>query len=340
MKKALFLVLVLATCAGMLSCSSERSVFSDKYKHFRYADGDICGLYHGIESLFWRPYIFIGTFTGESVRNTDGLLYKKFHVTEKIKGDVDDDILIRSHALNHEGSVSDLPFVDGEKYLLITNKENNVYVDEYYDQGLVFCPVDAYEDSFMIVLGEYKHLDFMTTGSKKNFKNFGAFLAYLKSMLDTTGTNTIDSYYYTDSDNIRDIITDALQIMKVKVLSRHNGWDKYSFSNYDCRVEKVYKGDYNLEKGSLLGLTFSGEESVYKGSDNNKHVFFFRFYDSDIDLEKTDEYIICTNSHSLIARKGIVSLDYSEEEIIGMIEEIYGEINILEIPEETTGSSE
>ena len=61
-------------------------------------------------------------------------------------------------------------------------------------------------------------------------------------------------------------------------------------------------------------------------------MFFFKFFDADIDLEKTDEYIICTNSHSLIARKGVVSLDYTEEEIISMIEEIYGEINIIEIP--------
>ena len=81
MKKAISLILASAMCICMFSCGrgSSRSVFSDKYKDYWYTETSVDGICHGIESYFRCPYIFIGEFTGETVKNTDGLLYKKFH---------------------------------------------------------------------------------------------------------------------------------------------------------------------------------------------------------------------------------------------------------------------
>ena len=73
-------------------------------------------------------------------------------------------------------------------YLLMTEKINNIYSGEFYLQGVLFCPVDRFEDSFMDVLGERKSLDFMATGSKENFKDYDSFKAYLMSLIETIRT--------------------------------------------------------------------------------------------------------------------------------------------------------
>ena len=186
----------------------------------------------------------------------------------------------------------------------------------------------------MVVLGEGKRLDFMSTASKDNFKDYDSFLAYIKNLLEKNEATISKTPYYIESDDIYDIIKAAPQILKIKVL----GYDRNNENNhlenrYFCIVEKVYKGDYDRVRGSLTLLYFDGEKSIQYPGNDYKHYFSFTLFVDDVDLEKTDEYIICSNSHSLIARKGTISLDYTEEEIIDMITEIYGEINILDIPE-------
>jgi len=333
MKKALIYAIVLLLCICMFSCSTTGRTDTDK-DELKTGEDNSFGVYSGFESkLPSCPYIFIGEFTGIILRNNDGHYYKEFHILEKIKGDVDDFILIfNALAYGLEDHSSDYSFKTGERYLLMTEKINNIYSGEFYLQGVLFCPVDRFEDSFMDVLGERKSLDFMTTGSKENFKDYDSFKAYLMSLIETVEVKGIDWPYYTESEDINDILTAAPQILKVKIVS--NGSKEELYSDYLCRVEKVYKGEYDLERGNLIRLGFSGNTEIQRPSNQRKHYFAFRLFNSDIDLKKTDEYIICNNSTYLIARKGVISLDYTEEEIINMLNEIYGEVNILEIPEE------
>lgn len=330
MKKALVYSMVLVSCICMLSCKTTVSTGTDKSESLVCGGGDlnIMGVYHGIESYASSPYVFIGEFTGTITKKIDGNYCKEFHVTEKIRGDVEDYILIY-HA---DGYGITFPFKTGEKYLLMTDIVDTIYWGKYYNQGSLFCPIDSFKDSYMIVLGEKKSLDFMTTGSKDNFKDYDSFKAYLTSLIETTDAKGQDWPYYTDSDDIYDILTAAPQILKVKIIDQ--GSKDKLYSDYLCRVEKVYKGDYDPERGSLARVGFSGETTIIRPANQRKHYFEFRIFDDDIDLEKTDEYIICTNSFYLIARKGVISLDYTEEEIIDMLREIYGEVNIMEIPEE------
>ena len=86
---------------------------------------------------------------------------------------------------------------------------------------------------------------------------------------------------------------------------------------------------------------FSGENYEPKSKEINGYsrcyiiwLFDSPLLDYSIDLNKTNEYIICTNGINLIARKGIISLKYTEEEIVQMIKDVYGEIDILEISED------
>jgi hypothetical protein len=317
----------------MFSCKTTDQATSDK-NEFGSGGDTLLGVYSGLENkLIDCPYIFIGEFTGILLRNDDGHYYKEFHVSERIRGDVDDYIRVyNSLVYGLEDYSSDYPFKTGEKYLLLTDKINNIYSGEVYLQGVLFCPIDNYEDAFMNVLGERKNLDFMTTGSAENFKDYDSFKAYLLSLIETTEVKGIDWPYYIDSDDIYDILTVAPQIFKVKIIG--HGSKEELYSDYLCRMEKVYKGDYDSERGNLIRYGFSGNIEIQRPINQRKHYFSFRLFDADIDLEKTDEYIICANSTYLIARKGVISLEYTEEEIIQMLEEIYGEVDILEIPEE------
>ena len=321
----------------MISCKrsidDETSDFKDDYN-----GSNTLGVYHGIEAYADFPLVFIGEFTGYILKNIDGYYYPELHVLEKIKGNVDDYILMYNYFLQGiADSVDnniDFPFQNGEKYLFVTSKTKNIYYGEFCHQGVLFCPVERYEDSFMIVLGEKKSLDFMTKGSKDDFKDFDSFLSYLKKLIEKSEAKQESFLLFTESDNIYDILTESPQILKVKVIHKSNNLDNEYFSDYFCRVEKVYKGDYDPERGNLICLKDNGETRIRRPSNHRKHYFDFRLFNSDIDLKKTDEYIICNNSTYLIARKGVISLDYTEEEIINMLNEIYGEVNILEIPEE------
>ena len=335
MKKALIYAMVLVSFICMFSCKTSDQTAVDN-NEFEGGGGNALGSYHGFEKYLYKPYIFIGEFTGYIHKNVDGKYYKEFHVLERLRGEVDDYVLFYNYYYaGVEDSIvnwSDLPFQNGEKYLIMTDKVDTIYWGKYYRQGVIYCPIDRFEDSFMVVLGERKSLDFMTTGSKDNFKDYDSFKAYLLSLIETTEAEGQDWPYYTDSNDIYDILSAAPLIVKVKIVS--NGSKDELYSNYLCRVEKVYKGDYDPERGNQIKLGFSGEITIKKPSNQRKHYFDFRLFNADIDLEKTDEYIICTNSTYLIARKGVISLEYTEEEIIQMLEEIYGEVNIIEIPEE------
>lgn len=334
MKKALIYAIVLVLFICMISCKATDQTNLDKNKIG--SSENAFGFYHGFEEYLYKPYIFIGEFTGYMFKNANGNYCKEFHVLERLRGEVEDYILFYNYFLAgiEDSSVnrSDFPFNNGEKYLIMADRVDTIYNGTYYKQGIIFCPIDRFEDSFMIVLGERKSLDFMTKGSKENFKNYDSFKAYLISLIETTEAKGMDWPYYTESEDINDILTAAPQILKVKIVS--NGSKEELYSDYLCRVEKVYKGEYDLERGNLIRLGFSGNTEIRRPSNQRKHYFDFRLFNSDIDLEKTDEYIICTNSFYLIARKGVVSIDYTEEEIINMLNEIYGEVNILEIPEE------
>ena len=335
MKKSMIYAMVIVLCFCMFSCKTTDQATSDK-NEFGSGGGNALGNYHGFESYLSKPYIFIGEFTGYIFENAEGKYCKEFHVLENIRGETEEYILFYNYYYagveDRIDNDSDLPFVNGEKYLIMTDKVDNIYKGTCYMPGVIYCPIDRFNDAFMLVLGERKRLDFMTTGSAENFKDYDSFKAYLLSSIETTEAKGMDWPYYIDSDDIYDILTAAPQIFKVKIIGHGNKDELYS--DYLCRVEKVYKGDYDPERGNQIKLGFSGETTIITPANHRKHYFEFRLFNADIDLGKTDEYIICNNSMYLIARKGVISLEYTEEEIIQMLEEIYGEVDILEIPEE------
>lgn len=322
-------------CLCMISCRGNVPVFSDKYSYLSYNAGDgVCT--GGIETTVQDSFIFIGEYTGNSIKNIDGQYYEEICVIDRIKGDVDDRIIIKNDG---EGR---LPFGKGERYLLVAKKFQNVFDGEYFYPCGVFCPVDQYEDSFWFVLGEYKHLDYMTLASRERFRNFDSFLAYVKELAAACDPPVAYGFYFIESDDIADIITEASYIMKIKVIQPYSDrkLGQY-YSNYICKIEKVYKGDYDPQNEQLITRRFSGENYEPKSKEINGYsrcyiiwLFDSPLLDYSIDLNKTNEYIICTNGINLIARKGIISLKYTEEEIVQMIKDVYGEIDILEISED------
>jgi len=283
----------------MFSCGTTDQTSIEK-NELGEGGGNALGSYYGFEANLCEPYIFIGEFTGYVFKNGDGYYCKEFHVLERLRGEVEDYVLFYNYYYaGREDKINDLPFRNGEKYLIMTDKVDTIYWGKYYMPGILFCPIDRFEDSYMIVLGEKKSLDFMTTGSKDNFKDYDSFKAYLISLMETTDAKGQDWPYYTDSDDIYDILTAAPQILKVKIIGQ--GSKDKLYSDYLCRVEKVYKGDYDPERGSLARVGFSGETTIIRPANQRKHYFEFRLFDDDIDLEKTDEYIICNNTFYLIA---------------------------------------
>lgn len=333
MKKNTFLKMsiILAGCLLFTSCKISYNMTIDHGGEKKTAESNLDNN-ENIDVYSSIPFIFIGEFTGNIIKNKDGYYYKEFHVLERLRGDTDDYILIYNYHLSGvEENIyneNDLPFNAGEKYLLMTEMEDNVYHDKYYHQGVLYCPVGRFEESFMVT-SMHDKISLLSMG----YCDYDSFLLHLKYIIGTSEPRVLNALYYIDSENIYDIIKAAPQIIKVKVVSEPNHRRKDLYSDYICRVETVYKGNYDLESGHLIGVDSQGNQLIRKPYNNVKHYFSFRLFDEDIDLDKTDEYIICNNYFYLIARKGVISLDYTEEEIVEILEEIYGEVNILEIPE-------
>ena len=295
------------------------------------------GVYHGIEEkISSYEYVLLGEFTGIIIKNRDGFYYEEFHVLEQYRGNSEEYVLIERYMLKGEnGPLNDLPFKSREKYLILTNSFETLYFDKYYTQGPLFCPVERYEDSFMDVLGEWVSLDFRTKGTKENFKDYDSFLQYILQLIELHPFQGKPSYpNHIESDDIYEILSESSSIVKIKVLRDYKTSHSDYYGVYECEVLSIYKGDFDAQNNSLTYIKENGESGTWKIRGIQGRSPLIWLFRSDLSSDKDHEYIVCNNGPHLIARKGIVSNDYTEEEIIQMLTEIYGGVNMIDLTEQ------
>ncbi len=333
--KKISLVLAIIIIIIFTACSQKQT----SYDAGSHSSSQYMGLPHGIETkVAFSPLIFMGEYTGNIIKNKDGSYYEEFHVLEQYRGNCEEYILIRNVALLGDIHTKQWQFKSREKYLVLTSCVDCVYV-KYYFQGCIYCPIDRFEDSLMDVLGEWVSLDYYTEGSKDNFKDYNSFLDYLMLLIDKYPL--IENYIpllYIESDDIYDILTVSPSILRVKIIKEKFHLDNYYktyYTNYSCIVEKIYKGEYDGENGCVTLIRQNGDKEKWQVATSDTITDITMLLPSgDIDLDQTDEYIICNNGPHLVALKGIVSNDYTEEEIIQMLTEIYGEVNMIDLTEQ------
>ena len=183
----------------------------------------------------------------------DGKCFLKFEILERYKGDAKVDTVTfqwtRCAHVVYGESVS-VPFMKGKPYLLILNRHGkSVYNDEFYTYGYspLIIPLNRLHNSKIwdrSLAGEIADPNAM--------KNAESLIQYMLKLAENVPniryTNT-----YISSDNLEDVIQGTSHVLKIRVDRLVGGY------MYHCTVEKVYKGDANLQEEEVsIALAFPG----------------------------------------------------------------------------------
>lgn len=183
----------------------------------------------------------------------DGRCFLTFEILERYKGDANVDTVTfqwtRCSPVVYGESVS-VPFMKGKPYLLILNRYGkSVYNDEFYKYSYspLIIPLNQLHNSKLLDRSLADEI-----ADPNAMKNAESLIQYMLKLAENA-PNISCREIYISSDNLEDVIQGTSHVLKIRVDRLVGGY------MYHCTVEKVYKGDANLQEEEVsIALAFPG----------------------------------------------------------------------------------
>lgn len=183
----------------------------------------------------------------------DGKCFLTFEILERYKGDANVDTVTfqwtRCAHVVYGESVS-VPFMKGKPYLLILNRHGeSVYNDEFFTYGYspLIIPLNQLHNS---EIWDRSLAD--EIADPNAMKNAESLIQYMLKLAENA-PDIRHTKTYISSDMLEDIIQGTSHVLKIRVDRLVGGYMYY------CTVEKVYKGDANLQEEEVsIALAFPG----------------------------------------------------------------------------------